>query len=159
MLTRLRTAFRALLDLDEPPHRIALAFGIGVFVAFSPVVLHTAIGIGLAFLFRLSRFAVVVGVWINNPWTQGPMLLAGTVLGCSMLGVPTSTLAGVDWRMEGGWRAAYQTVKPFLWPFFLGNTVMSAGLGFVGYLIVRELLNRRLRRKAVTAAGSPGGAP
>ncbi|MFX9081388.1 DUF2062 domain-containing protein, partial [Acinetobacter baumannii] len=37
-----RAALRRLLALDDPPERTALAFSIGVFIAFSPFLgLHT----------------------------------------------------------------------------------------------------------------------
>ena len=37
-----RSTFRRLLALDDPPERTALAFAIGVFIAFSPFLgLHT----------------------------------------------------------------------------------------------------------------------
>ena len=46
-----RAAFRRLLAIDDPPERTALAFSIGVFIAFSPFLgLHTLMATALAFL-------------------------------------------------------------------------------------------------------------
>jgi uncharacterized protein (DUF2062 family) len=45
-----RAAFRRLLAIDDPPERTALAFSIGVFIAFSPFLgLHTITATAIAF--------------------------------------------------------------------------------------------------------------
>src|SRR6185295_5462370 len=67
----LRRAVQAVLHVEDTPHRIALAFAVGVFIAFFPIWgIHTAMALGVAFLFRLSRAATMVGAWVNNPWTM-----------------------------------------------------------------------------------------
>ena len=33
--------------------------------------------LAIAFAFRLSRAAVLVGIYLNNPWTMAPMYIAG----------------------------------------------------------------------------------
>jgi uncharacterized protein (DUF2062 family) len=52
----LRSLFRRLLSLDDPPERTALAFSIGVLIAFSPFLgLHTLMATAVAFWFRFNR--------------------------------------------------------------------------------------------------------
>jgi hypothetical protein len=63
-----RATFRRLLALDDPPERTALAFSIGVFIAFSPFLgLHAIMATLVAFLFRIDKIAVYSGTFINNP--------------------------------------------------------------------------------------------
>ena len=46
-----RATFRRLLAIDDPPERTALAFSIGVFIAFSPFLgLHTIMATAVAFI-------------------------------------------------------------------------------------------------------------
>jgi len=51
MTGRLGRALNALLLLEDTPERIALAFAIGVWIAFSPLLgIHTGLALGLAFV-------------------------------------------------------------------------------------------------------------
>ena len=64
-----RAAFRRLLAIDDPPERTALAFSIGVFIAFSPFLgLHTIMATLVAFVFRFNKIAIYAGTFINNPF-------------------------------------------------------------------------------------------
>src|SRR5215204_2162656 len=65
----LRAAFRRLLAIDDPPERTALAFSIGVFIAFSPFLgLHTIMATVIAFSFRFNKVAIYTGTFLNNPF-------------------------------------------------------------------------------------------
>jgi uncharacterized protein (DUF2062 family) len=92
MLNRKVTHYlRRLLALDDTPERIALAFALGVFLAFSPLLgLHTILGLTIAFIFGLNRVAVLLGVWVNNPWTLVPIYAAAAYLGGHFFGYPTT---------------------------------------------------------------------
>lgn len=151
-MTRLRRAFEALLHVEDTPHRIALSFAIGVWIAFFPIWgIHTALALAVAFLFRLSRAAILVGAYVNNPWTMAPLYTAGTVLGCALLGVSTDGLAGLDWAL--GWRDFFRlllaTLRPYLWPFVVGNLLLGVVAGLVGYLALRLTLEARRRPATV----------
>lgn len=152
MTGRLRRTVRALLHVDGSPHRKALAFGIGVWIAFFPVLgIHTVMALIIAFAFRLDRVAILAGAYINNPWTLAPLYMAGTVLGCSLLGIPAQDL-DPDWEWAGVHRIMTE-VRPYLWPFVLGNTVLGIACGLIGYFALRLVLERR--REAVTLPPSP----
>ena len=146
MSGRLRRAARLLLQVDDTPHRIALAFGIGVWLAFFPILgIHTGLALLIAFLFRLNRAAMIVGVYVSNPWTLAPLYMAGTALGCEMLGVSSEGLAVIDWGLHGRafYRALLESLRPFVWPFVVGNTVLGVLGGLVGYVVLRTVLERR----------------
>ena len=50
-----RATFRRLLAIDDPPERTALAFSIGIFIAFSPFLcLHTIMATVIAFAFFIN---------------------------------------------------------------------------------------------------------
>ena len=155
MSSRLKRAVDVLLRAQDTPHRTALAFGIGVFIAFFPLLgIHTALALGVAFAFRLGRVPMLLGAFINNPWTLAPLYLAGTLLGCVLMGVPTAGLSAIDWSLHGSafYRALFASLKPYLWPFLIGNTVLGIVAGLAGYLGLRYVLERR-------RASSPLGGP
>jgi uncharacterized protein (DUF2062 family) len=135
-----------LLHVEDTPHRIALAFGIGVYIAFFPIFgIHTGMALIIAFLFKLSRVAMLLGIWVNNPWTIAPMYMGGTLLGCVLLGVSRSDLPEIDWALEG--HAFYEelmiVLRPYLWPFVVGNTVAGILAGLLAYFALRFFLERR----------------
>src|SRR5439155_1124216 len=71
---RLRSWLRFALHTDDTPPRAALAFALGVFIAWTPLLgLHTVLALGLAFALGLNRVAVLAGTFVNNPWTLVPI--------------------------------------------------------------------------------------
>jgi uncharacterized protein len=156
----LRQKVGLLLQLDDTPHRIALAFGIGVWLGFSPMLgLHTVLALLVAFLFRLNRAALLVGVYVNNPWTLAPLYMAGTALGCLIFGIPSEGLSSIEWHLHGRafYRALMETLRPYLWPFVVGNTLLGTAAGLVGYVVLREVLERRAAGSAPAGPGASGG--
>ena len=66
----LRQRLTHVLHLQETPHRTALAFATGVFIAFAPHYLfHTVSAAFCGWMFRLNYAAIFLGSFINNPWT------------------------------------------------------------------------------------------
>jgi uncharacterized protein (DUF2062 family) len=142
----LRRVRQVLFHVEGSPSRVAAAFGLGVFLAFFPLLgLHTGLALALALAFRLNKTAILVGAWINNPWTLAPMYTAGTVLGCFIVGVSPTSLSAVDWSLKG--RAFYMSLaavlRPMVLPFVLGNLVLGAVAGLVAFTLLRSLLARR----------------
>jgi uncharacterized protein (DUF2062 family) len=142
----LRRTGQILLHVEDSPSRVALAFAAGVFIAFSPLLgIHTLLAIVIAVAFRLSKPAIVVGAWTNNPWTIAPMYSAGTLLGCFVLGVSPTSLSEIDWSLHG--RAFYESLaagfRPLLLPFVVGNLLLGAVAALVSFLVLRFLLAQR----------------
>jgi uncharacterized protein (DUF2062 family) len=158
--SRIRRAFQAFLHLDDTPRRIALAFGIGVYIAFHPLFgLHTVMALLIAFAFGLSRAAIIAGIYVNNPWTMAPMYIAGTSLGCLILGVPMDALGEIEWDLDN--REFYHllivSLRPYLWPFVVGNTLLGVACGVTAYFTLRWALERRARRLSRGPEPADGG--
>ena len=152
MNERARRVVQALLHIEDTPHRTALAFGVGVLIAFSPFLgIHMGIALIVAFLFRLNRVAMLVGTYLNNPWTLAPMYLAGTSLGCLLLGVSNDGLEAIDWELTGAAfrQTLWLTLRRYMWPFLVGNMVLGIACGLVGYFLLRRFLERRAAARAV----------
>ena len=144
----LRRTGQILIHVEDSPSRVALAFALGVFIAFFPLLgIHTGLAIGVALLFRLNKVAILAGAWTNNPWTIAPMYSAGTLLGCFILGVSPTSLGEIDWALHG--RAFYESLaaglRPLLLPFVAGNLALGAAAALVSFLALRWVLARRKR--------------
>jgi uncharacterized protein (DUF2062 family) len=150
----LRRAGQILLHVEDSPSRVAAAFGLGVFIAFFPILgIHTGMALVLAVLLRLNKVAILVGAWTNNPWTIAPLYTAGTLLGCAVLGVSTESLGAIDWSLRG--RTFYDSLlsglRPLVLPFVVGNLVLGAVAAQASFVALRFFLARRKRE-----AGAPG---
>jgi uncharacterized protein (DUF2062 family) len=155
MSGRLRRTLQMLLHLEDTPHRTAVAFGLGLWLAFFPLLgIHTGLALLIAFLFRLNRAALLVGVYFSNPWTVAPLYVAGTMLGCAVLGIPTEGLEQIDWSLHGAefYRALGATLRPYIWPFVVGNTILGVLAGVVGYVALRFVLERKRAPKALASS-------
>ncbi|HWG97572.1 MAG TPA: DUF2062 domain-containing protein [Nitrospira sp.] len=126
-LTRGARSFRALLrqmlHLQESPQRTALAFALGVFIAFSPAYgLHTAMVVLCTWLFGLNFLALFTGALVNNPWTIIPILGATYWTGALLLG--RTDMPNFDWQ-DLSVSGIYEQVLPYAAPFMLGGLVLS----------------------------------
>jgi uncharacterized protein (DUF2062 family) len=130
----IRDRIRSILALDDPPDKLALAFSLGVFVAFTPTIgLHTLSCLFLAWIFRVSRIVTLTGSFINNPWTIVPLYGFCLWFGIKITG---STLSSphIAWN-EIGFSNAYLILKPFLWPFIAGTLVLGVVASVISYFL------------------------
>jgi uncharacterized protein len=157
-LTRLTVT---LSRLPDTPERVALAFAIGVFFGFSPFLgLQTLLGITLAFSFRLSRVAVLLGTWVNLPFFVPVYYAVATEAGARMLGQrPPSTLAddvGLAVRQAslsfGALERVLDVLRPMLLPFTLGSMLGGFLLAGIAYVLVLTALRTRRRTAVPTGA-------
>ncbi|MBK5282839.1 MAG: DUF2062 domain-containing protein [Nitrospiraceae bacterium] len=118
-----RSLLKQVLHLRESPQRTALAFAIGVFIGFSPAYgLHTVMVLFCAWALGLNFLALMVGAFLNNPWTVVPILGATYWVGALLLGRRDSP--SFDWH-DLSFGAIYDQIMPYAMPFFLGGFVLS----------------------------------
>jgi uncharacterized protein (DUF2062 family) len=153
----LRSTFRRLLALDDPPERTALAFSIGVFIAFSPFLgLHTILATVIAFLFRFNKVAIYSGTFINNPFlTLVPIIVASYAIGAFILGqqlrIPTEgieLLRNPHLLTADYYRQLFRESWQIVWPFTIGAMVLSVVCSLIAYPVTLWLLRAHRRRKA-----------
>ncbi len=131
----IKDRIRSLFRLNDSPHRLATAFALGVFIAFSPTIgLHTVSCLLFAWLFRLSKLVVITAAFINNPWTIVPMYGFCLWLGVKLTG-GYSNIPTIAWD-ELSLGNAYIFLKPYLWPFLVGTLLVGVVAAVVAYVIV-----------------------
>ena len=154
MKQRINVFLRRLFVLDDTPERIALAFALGVFLAFSPLLgLHTFLGLIVAFFFGLNRFALLLGVFINNPWTLIPIYAAGTYLGGLLVGFPSrQPLPHFDWQAI--WSSQFWVQLAGQWhmlkPLLLGSCILSVLAAALSYVVALYFI-RHFRARCLSA--------
>jgi uncharacterized protein (DUF2062 family) len=151
-----RSTVRRLLAIDDPPERTALAFSIGVFIAFSPFLgLHTIAATAIAFAFRFNKIAIYAGTFVNNPFlTLVPILLASYAVGALLLGRPLGLppesmellrnphLLTGDW-----WGKLFHSSGNVLVPFLIGGMTLSVICSLIAYPLTLRFLRARKRKK------------
>ena len=128
----LRDRIRSLLQLDDTPHRLALAFAVGVFIAFSPTYgLHLITCFLIAWVLRLSKLVMITATFLNNPWTIVPMYGFCLWFGSKIVGqdIPMPQIAWNELTLSG----AYLVIKPYLWPFVVGTLVAGVVAAVISY--------------------------
>lgn len=128
----IRDRLRGVLKLDEPPHRLSLAFALGVFIAFSPWLgLHIVSAVFLSWLFRLNKVVVLTGSFVNNPWTIVPMYAFCLWFGVKVTGADVA-VPEIAWGSLGI-RELYDVLVPFLWPYLAGTMIIGAVAAVLSY--------------------------
>ena len=131
----LRDKLRQVIGIKDSPRKIALSFGIGVFLGMSPLLgLHTILGIVLAWGLRLNKFVTIVGVYVTNPWTIVPIYTFATWLGARLLGMD-HILPEIDWH-NIGIPELIRDLEPILPPFIVGTIFLGLAGGILGYVII-----------------------
>jgi hypothetical protein len=154
----LRANLRRLLAIDDPPERTALAFSIGVFIAFSPFLgLHTIMATVLAFIFRFNKIAIYSGTFVNNPFlTLVPIILASYAVGALLTGRPLALPAeGLELLKDPHlltgdyWRRLFKHSRDVLIPFAVGGMLLSVICSLAAYPLTLRWLRARRRNKGM----------
>jgi uncharacterized protein (DUF2062 family) len=157
-MPHLKNLIKKLLHIEDTPERTALAYSIGIFLGFSPFLgFHTLAGLAAAFLLRLNRAAILLGVWSNTPWWIVPYYLIATWAGMWVTGfrIDLTTLEkifqlGVDkgFAASDFWsRLASQ--QGLLVSFLIGSLILCTLLSFIAYpLSLKWIKFYRARKKA-----------
>jgi len=134
--SRLGGWVRFILHTDDTPRRAALAFAVGVFIAWTPAFgFHTLLALAIAFLFGLNRVAVLAGTFVNNPWTFVPIYTVSAWLGSLMTGAEVSPP-----RLEGStWSHLFDFLaqcRPWIVPLTMGTLVLGLTCALVSFPVV-----------------------
>lgn len=152
----LRRWAETLLHIDDTPERTAAAYALGVFFGFSPFLgLHTVLAVGLAFLLRLNRVAVLLGVYSNLPWIIAPYYTAVTMFGALLTRADLpdgfrdrlGEVMHLSFTDATLWRHIGSMLEPLLWPYAIGSTIGAALLAAAAYPIALAFVRTRRRHK------------
>jgi len=131
----IRDRIRSLFQLKDPPNRLALAFAVGMFIAFSPTIgLHTISCLAFAWIFRLNKLVVFTAAFVNNPWTMVPLYGFCLWFGIKITGT-TIVTPDIPWQTLT-FSSTYDILRPYLWPFVAGTVVIGVGAALMSYFFI-----------------------
>lgn len=155
LMLKVKEQARRVLGLNDTPHRTALAFAVGVFIAFSPLLgLHFILAIISAWLFRLNRVAILVGAFVNNPWTFTPITLSSTWFGIELC-CKANQIPPINWENITVANMTAQ-LKSYLFPFVLGSTLLGLVFSVIAYFAMLWMISqyRKMKKQETVAESS-----
>jgi uncharacterized protein (DUF2062 family) len=138
---RLQRLFRflylKLFRINDTPQRIALGFGLGVFLGILPGTGPIA-ALCCAFLFRVNRAAALLGSLLTNTWLSIVTFALSVKIG--------SFIMHLDWqKVYQDWGAFFKdfhwvnlfklTALEIILPVAVGYFIISLCCGILGYII------------------------
>jgi uncharacterized protein (DUF2062 family) len=130
----IRDRLHSIVKLDDPPHKLAFAFALGIFIAFSPWLgFHIISCLVFAWVFRVSKFVVLTASFVNNPWTIMPMYAFCIWLGIKITGAAVA-VPHIAWN-ELTISTAYMILRPYLWSYLAGTLVVGAVAAVISYFL------------------------
>ncbi len=76
--------------LQGDPRYVATGMAIGVFIGVTPTIpLHTVLAVALSFVFKCSKPAAIIGVWVGNPITIPFFYIGSYYLGTFLFNIST----------------------------------------------------------------------
>ena len=126
---------------------VAGAMGVGVFIAFIPILGQMVIAAVAALWLRINLPLTVAAVWLTNPVTMTPMFYFNYKIGIWILDRHPDTFhfnPSFSWLME--------STRTILVPLLVGSLVVGTLSGALSYVAVRlawryHIINKRRRSK------------
>jgi uncharacterized protein len=153
---RLRRWLDQLLHTHDTPQRTAVAYALGVFFGFSPLLgLHTVLGLAFAFALNLNRVAVLLGIYSNLPWILPAYYTLATMLGAAILRVKIrprllrdlgDAVAAFSWT---DFRHLLHALTPLAGAYALGSTIGAVILAVIAYRVSLRVVEAHRRHLAV----------
>lgn len=110
----------------------AMAFAVGIFVAFIPMPFQMVLAAVLAVLFSCNMPLSVALVWITNPVTMPAIFYFTYKVGCFVLDTPVSSF-GFDLQFDH-----FSAELARIWkPLYLGSVLCGSIFSVVGYTVIR----------------------
>lgn len=130
-------------------HSSCGALALALFICCLPIPGHMLLAVLGALYWRLNLPIAVAGVWVNNPFTLGPIYYGGYKIGALMLGIRPHHFPDeltLSWLL---------TELYHIWePLWLGCVVLGVTLAVLGYILLAlawqlSIRSRWLRRQSL----------
>lgn len=133
-----RARLAHLVSLEDTPHRLALGLAIGIFLGVFPTFgLAIPLSVLLAGLFRANPVTAAAGCAIGLPWFAPFFWSASYLLGLFLLRIPLPKNLGAETLT---WK---RVLEEGLWPYLLGNILLSLLASILGYILLKLWLKRK----------------
>ncbi|MCX5679634.1 MAG: DUF2062 domain-containing protein, partial [Candidatus Omnitrophica bacterium] len=133
-----RALYLKLFRIDDSPKKVALGFGIGVFLGVMPGMGPIA-ALAVAFLLKANRIAALLGSILTNTWLSIPVFFLAVRTGSVVTGVSYESIKSSWSSLMGnfGWdRLVHLSLNDVLIPVIAGYAIVSLCIGIAAYAAV-----------------------
>ena len=151
-MTKILDACSSIFKIDDSPQRIALGFGIGVFLGILPGTGPFA-ALALAFIFRINKAAALLGSVLTNTWLSVVTFVLALKIGAMITGVHWADIqAQAHGLMDHfSWKTLFDaSLAGILKPLLIGYAVVGFLCGVLAYLAILIFLVFFRRRRYTT---------
>jgi uncharacterized protein len=158
-----RAFVRALLQLDDTPHSIALGAAIGMWIGITPtpsiqMVLVLVTAAVTAPFFTFNRTAGLVMVYVTNPLTMIPIhwgcYKVGTLFVAGNMSYDRVRQLFAPENSQGFWHSAGLVAVEIGWPLLVGTLLVGTVLALLTYPAVLWLV-RKYQERPTGLGGTP----
>lgn len=148
----LKLAYLKIFRINDTPQKIALGFGIGIFLGVLPGTGPIA-AIFMAVLLRVNRASALLGSLLVNTWINIVSFVFAIRIGAAV--------TGADWNII--YRESYTAFKDFhilnffrlslpkiVLPILIGFFIISFCAGIISYFIILIIFTRFKKRREQT---------
>ncbi|HNX82116.1 MAG TPA: DUF2062 domain-containing protein [Candidatus Omnitrophota bacterium] len=126
-----KLVYHKLCRMNDSPQRIAIGFGVGVFLGVMPG-LGLIAAIVMASVLRVNKASAIIATLITNTWLSVIMFIASIKVG--------------SWIMKLDWHVVYANsehlIKDFHWKDLFNVSIIQIALPLIiGFLIVSILMS------------------
>jgi hypothetical protein len=144
-----------LLELEDPPEKVARGIAVGTFVSITPTAgVQTIIAIALATVMKGNRLAAALFTWVSNYITAIPICWVNYTLGAILMGKPLLSWRGIKELVHlksTGLVAEFCELVGNIWhifiPMLIGSIIFGIALAVLAYFISLPLLRKHCERK------------
>lgn len=140
--------YTKLFKINDSPQKIALGFGLGIFLGILPGTGPIA-SLFFAFLLRLNRASSLLGSLLVNTWINIVTFLLAIKIGSVIMGLNwqqvynESLLVVKNLQFAGLFKLS---VLKIILPLLIGYFIIGVCIGIVAYIIVLIMLTRIKRQ-------------
>lgn len=145
----IKNFLKKLLAQESSAHKLALAFSVGTYIAFSPFPgFHTLLVFLLGWLLQLNIPVILtVSILINNPWTMIPVYAVGHVAGqwiCQCIFGNDLLFYNPFWMdWFNNWVCSYTHLCGMsLWAFLIGGNILGIVFALLSYPLMLYIFKR-----------------
>ena len=147
---RFEEQFLEMLGRHEEPERVAASFAIGVAIAFTPLIgLHIWIALLIAVVLKLNKLDVVLGTFVVNPLTLGPISAVALPLGRLVVRARHEAVTHMPWGellRPKAWLQASPAMRTIGLQWGVGMFTLSIVCGALTYIVLVRVIRRRRAR-------------
>ena len=132
-----KVLYLKLFRIDDSPQKVALGFGLGVFLGVMPGMGPIA-ALAVSILIKANRIAALAGSILTNTWLSIPVFFLAVKIGSAITGVSYEMIRDSWSSLMGnfGWnRLIHLSLNDVLIPVIAGYAITSLCIGAIAYAV------------------------